>query len=90
MAFHRYLVDKSGHELLIRHWTEIVAQIAALLYLRAEEIKNYDEFQSIQDHKAIVKAYEQRSLDELKSLNGAINLRVAGECQRAVAGRERE
>jgi DNA-binding GntR family transcriptional regulator len=90
MAFHRYLVDKSGHELLIRHWTEIVAQIAALLYLRAEEIKDYDEYQSIQDHTAIVNAYERRDLNELKALNKAINLRVAGECQQAIRWRERE
>jgi DNA-binding GntR family transcriptional regulator len=90
MAFHRYLVDKSRHELLIRHWTEIVAQIAALLYLRAEAIKNYDEYQSIQDHTGIVKAYEQRDLDELMELNQVINLRVAGECQRAVTLREQK
>jgi DNA-binding GntR family transcriptional regulator len=88
MAFHRYLVAKSEHGLLIRHWTEIVAQIAALLYLRAEAIPNYDEYQSIQDHTGIVRAYERRDLNELKALNRLINLRVADECQRAVAWRD--
>jgi DNA-binding GntR family transcriptional regulator len=88
MAFHRYLIEKSSHALLIRHWTEIVAQIAALLYLRAEAISNYDEYQSIDDHTNIVHAYEKHDLNALKKLNVQINLRVAGECQQAVAVRD--
>jgi hypothetical protein len=66
---------------------EIVAQIAAVLYLRAEAIPNYDEYQSIQDHISIVEAYEAHDLPHLMLLNEQINLRVASECKRGVMKR---
>lgn len=84
MAFHEYLVSRSGHMLLLRNWREMVAQIAAVLYLRAEAIRDYDEYQSIRDHTAIVNAYEIHDLERLKSLNQQINKRVAAECIRAL------
>jgi DNA-binding GntR family transcriptional regulator len=87
MAFHEYLVTRSHHDLLTRNWMAIVAQIAAVLYLRAEAIVDYDEYQSIHDHTAIVKAYELRDLERLMVLNEQINLRVASECQRGVLKR---
>jgi DNA-binding GntR family transcriptional regulator len=85
MNFHRYFIEKSNHHLLIRYWTEIVAQVAALLYLRAEAISDYDEYQSIHDHTEIVKAYERRDLPALIHLNRQINARVASECRLGVA-----
>ncbi|MBI1258129.1 MAG: GntR family transcriptional regulator [Chloroflexi bacterium] len=87
MAFHEYLVAKSKHRLLIGNWMEIVAQIAAVLYLRAEAIPNYDEYQSIQDHTGIVEAYKAHDLARLMALNEQINLRVSGECKRGVMKR---
>ena len=87
MAFHEYLVTKSHHGLLIRNWLEIVAQIAAVLYLRAEAIPNYDEYQSIQDHTAIVDAYKSHDLQHLMALNVQINARVANECKLGVLKR---
>jgi DNA-binding GntR family transcriptional regulator len=87
MAFHEYLVKKSNHELLIRNWLAIVAQIAALLYIRAEAIRNYDEYQSVHDHTAIVEAYRARDLTQLLALNQRINSRVAGECRSSIASR---
>ena len=90
MAFHRLLIERSEHRLLIRQWSELVAQIAAVLYLRAEAIPNYDEYQSINDHTALVQAYEARDLLRLRILNTAINQRVAGECQLGVAARMKQ
>ncbi len=87
MAFHEFLIEKSEHTLLIRNWMEIVAQIAAVLYLRAEAIPNYDEYQSIEDHTAIVKAYETHDLAHLMLLNEQINQRVARECKLGVMKR---
>jgi DNA-binding GntR family transcriptional regulator len=84
MGFHQYLVTKSNHDLLIRNWTAIVAQIAAILYLRADAIADFDEYQSIKDHTAIVEAYQQHDLNRLTTLNTQINLRVAAECQRSI------
>ncbi len=84
MGFHQYLVTKSNHDLLIRNWTAIVAQIAAVLYLRADAIANFDEYQSIKDHTAIVESYQQHDLNRLTTLNTQINLRVAAECQRSI------
>lgn len=85
MAFHEHLVNRSNHQRLKLNWTIIVAQIAAVLYLRAEAIEGYDEYQSIQDHTAIVEAYEKQDLERLILLNEQINLRVAGECILAVS-----
>jgi DNA-binding GntR family transcriptional regulator len=90
MAFHRYLIERSHHGLLLRQWTKIVAQIAAVLYLRAEAIPNYDEFQSINDHTSIVQAYQDQDLVRLRVLNAQINQRVAQECQLGVALRAKQ
>jgi DNA-binding GntR family transcriptional regulator len=80
MAFHRFLIERSAHPMLGRSWSELVAQIAALLYVRAEAIPDYDEYLAIRDHQAIVDAYRQRDLEALRAVNKRINERVAGEC----------
>lgn len=82
--FHQYIVDKSEHELLIRNWRQIVAQIAAVLYIRAEAIPKYDEYLAIRDHGLIVEAYRKRDLNELVRVNRQINQRVAEECKFSV------
>jgi DNA-binding GntR family transcriptional regulator len=84
MSFHQYIVNRGNHGLLIRNWQQIVAQIAAVLYLRAEAVPDYDEYLAIRDHTAIVQAYRQRDLAALTALNRQINQRVAGECQFSV------
>jgi len=84
MSFHRFLINKSNHPLLIRSWTEIVAQIAALLYIRAEGIPDYDEYLAIRDHKSIVDGYKDRDLQAVMVANRRINDRVAGECRLSV------
>ncbi len=84
MAFHQYIVERAAHTILFRNWREIVAQIAAVLYLRAEAIADYDEFQSLKDHTSIVEAFEAHDLERLQALNVQINQRVASECQRAI------
>ncbi|RMF82743.1 MAG: GntR family transcriptional regulator [Chloroflexi bacterium] len=84
MNFHQYLIQRSEHPLLMRSWQELVAQIAALLYIRADAIPTYDEFLAIKDHEAIVHAYKKRDLDDLRAQNYRINTRVANECRFAV------
>lgn len=84
MAFHHYLIEKGAHPLLSRNWAEIVAQIAALLYVRAEAIPDYDEYLAIRDHQAIVDAYAARDIDQLRAVNKRINERVAKECRLGV------
>lgn len=90
MAFHRLLIERSEHRLLIRQWAELVAQIAAVLYLRAEAIPDYDEYQSINDHTAIAQAYQTHDLARLRALNTSINRRVASECQLGVMVRMKQ
>lgn len=85
MAFHRYLIARSDHRLLLRNWTAIVAQIAALLYLRAEHFPDYQESLAVEDHWAIIAAYRARDLAAVISLNRRINQRVQNECEQAVA-----
>ena len=83
MDFHRYIVAHSRHPLLLRNWTEFVAQIAALLYLRAESVE-YDEMLVIGDHVRILDGYKRRDLEEVQRANREINNRVCGECVIAV------
>ncbi len=84
MSFHQFLINESEHPLLRRNWDELVAQIAALLYVRAEAIPDYDEYHAIRDHTDIVDAYRQRDLEQLRAVNQRINERVAGECRLGV------
>lgn len=84
MQFHRYLISRSDHPYLLRSWSEIVAQIAALLYLRAETTPNYDERRVVRDHHGILAAYRARELVAVRSANHLINARVAGECRQAL------
>lgn len=83
MNFHRYIVGYSRQPLLLRNWTELVAQIAALLYLRADSV-DYDELRAIGDHTRIVDGYKSRALAAVQQANREINNRVCGECVKAV------
>jgi DNA-binding GntR family transcriptional regulator len=76
MNFHRYLVEKSEHPLLMRNWSEIVAQIAALLYMRADAMPDYNE-----SHQKILRAYKAKDVAKVKTLNRQINERVGNECR---------
>ena len=80
IEFHRVLVHGSGNRLLIRSWEEIVAQIAALLYIRSESYPNYDEGKAMRDHEDIVLAYRARDLAAVKAANRRINEQAAQEC----------
>lgn len=83
MNFHRYIVEHGQHPLLLKNWIELVAQIAALLYLRADSV-DYDEMLAISDHVKIVDGYKMRSLEAVQRANREINNRVCGECVLAV------
>lgn len=85
VAFHRYLIDLSGHSWLIRCWGELVVQVAALIHLRAAGLKTYDEYWAIEDHRAILDAYRSQDIALIQSVNQRINARVARECQLALA-----
>ncbi len=84
MAFHRVIIERANHPLLHKNWEAIVAQIAALLHVRAAVLQDYDEQLAIGDHKSIVDAYRQRDLNAVKANNLRINARVAGECRFAL------
>ena len=84
MAFHQTLVERAAHPLLTRGWRELVAQIAALLYLRAEAIRDYDEGRAVRDHHAILAALRAGDLTAVKAQHARINERVAAECRFAV------
>jgi len=92
MEFHHYLIGRSGHSWLIRSWNELVAQIAALLYMRAEG-SAYDEYRAIQDHVTIIEALRSRDLDAVTAAHRQINGRVAAEvvaAMRRLGGRAAE
>jgi DNA-binding GntR family transcriptional regulator len=84
MAFHQYLITQSNHPHLIRNWQEIVAQVAAVLYIRADGYKNYNENLAISDHQRILDAYKLRSLEAVHAENRRINKRVELECISAI------
>ncbi len=83
--FHRTLVNRSENRLLVRSWAEIVAQIAALLYMRADAMPDYDEYHAIEDHRTILGAYHARDLAAVQAANRRINARVAEECMQSLA-----
>ena len=85
MAFHQHLINRSEHPLLMGNWQEIVAQVAAVLYVRAEGHPNYDEMRAIHDHRRILEAYQAHDLELLKAENRRINQRVQEECTQALA-----
>lgn len=80
IEFHRVLVHGSGNRLLIRSWEEIVAQIAALLYIRSESYPDYDEHRAVRDHQEIVRAYRARDLAAVQTANRRINEQAVQEC----------
>ncbi|GAB5491686.1 MAG: GntR family transcriptional regulator [Phototrophicaceae bacterium] len=84
VAFHQYLMQRANHPLLQRNWEEISAQIAAVLYIRAEAIPDYDEFLAVKDHHLILDAYVAKNYEQVCIENQRINDRVAGECRFAV------
>lgn len=84
MNFHRYLIEASNHDLLIQSWNGIVAQIAALLYIRADADPDYDENQVMKDHEAILIAYQSGYAAEVARINRQINERVARNCVEAL------
>ncbi|NDJ61833.1 MAG: GntR family transcriptional regulator [Chloroflexi bacterium] len=90
MAFHQYFIEKTDHALLHRTWSELVAQIAALLFLRADAFPDYDEFRAIHDHQAILHAYHARDLNAIRANNVRINKRVADECRQSVGDLHRD
>lgn len=79
MSFHQYLIEQTRHPLLIRNWSELVAQIAAVLYMRADAIPDYNEYLAIGDHTEIYEAYRARDLEAVQKKNRQINERVAAE-----------
>jgi DNA-binding GntR family transcriptional regulator len=84
MTFHKTLIERTEHPTVIRNWTQIVAQVAAVLYVRADAQPDYDEYRAIEDHFAILNAYRAHDLEQVKRENRRINTRVAAECRSAV------
>lgn len=89
MDFHWHIIRRTEHSWIIRNWEELVAQIAALLYMRAEgmvaEGLEYNEYLATSDHGAIVAAYRSGDVAAVKRENQRINMRVSNECHRALA-----
>lgn len=88
MAFHRYLIERTSHPVLIRSWQELVAHVAAMLYIRGDHDPEYNERRAIEDHQVIVDAYRAGDLAALQAHNRRINNRVADECIQAVRWRQ--
>jgi DNA-binding GntR family transcriptional regulator len=88
MAFHRYLIERTGHPVLVRSWQELVAQVAALLYIRGDYDPEYNERRAIEDHQVIVSAYRAGDLAAVQAHNRRINSRVGEECIAAVRWRQ--
>ncbi len=84
MLFHQYLIEKADHPLLLRSWEELVAQIAAVLFIRAETMPDYNEYLAVADHKKILDGFIQHDLLAIKAQHKVINDRVAEECRYAI------
>lgn len=86
MAFHQYLIERTGHSILIRAWKQLVAQIALLLHMRLQILPHYPELETAQtDHDRILRDYRAADLDAIRATNRAVNARVAAELKTALA-----
>lgn len=85
MTLHTYLIERTEHDLLIKNWSQLVAQIAALLHIRNQTMPDYPELTATHsDHLAIIEAYESRDLERVQQLHRDINLRFRNECKQAL------
>jgi DNA-binding GntR family transcriptional regulator len=79
MDFHEFLCRKSGYNRLVKMWQSLRGQIQVLFYQRFKALEQVPETVDT-DHHTIIELLRQGNIEQLKTVNQEINLRVAREC----------
>jgi DNA-binding GntR family transcriptional regulator len=79
MDFHEFFCQRSGSDLLLKHWRSLRAQIQVLFYQRFKILEEVPQTVHI-DHLRIIARLKEGDIAGLKLLNREINARVARDC----------
>lgn len=80
LAFHRCLVELSGNQRLLSMWYNIAIQCSLVFSYHTVTIPDYDHWQGVRDHTAILDALRSRDRAAVHVVNDEINRRVAEQC----------
>jgi DNA-binding GntR family transcriptional regulator len=80
LAFHQRLVELSGNQRLLRMWCNIAIQCSMVFNYHTVTIPDYDHWQGVRDHTAILDALRSRDPVAVHAVNDGINRRVADQC----------
>lgn len=78
--FHRRIVELANNTRLLKMWSNIYVQCAMVFNYHTITIPDYDHWQGIRDHTAILDALRSRDPAAIHKVNGEINERVAKQC----------
>jgi len=80
LDFHRHLVTLSGNRRLLQMWENIAIQCSMAFNYHTVTIPDYDHWQGVRDHTAILNALRSRDRAAVHAVNDEINRRVAAQC----------
>ncbi len=80
LAFHWRLVEMAGSQRLLRMWYNIAIQCSIVFHYQLVTMPDYDHWQGVRDHTAILNALRSRDRAAVHAVNDEINQRVAGQC----------
>ena len=78
--FHQRLVELAGNKRLLRMWLNIAVQCSMVFHYHTVTMPDYDHWQGVRDHTAILNALRSRDPVAVHAVNNEINQRVAGQC----------
>jgi DNA-binding GntR family transcriptional regulator len=78
--FHRYLVELTNNKRLVSIWSNIMVQCSMVFNYHTITMPDYDHWQGIRDHTAILNALRSGDIATVRAVNKEINERVARQC----------
>jgi GntR family transcriptional regulator, rspAB operon transcriptional repressor len=80
MAFHQRIVEFANNKRLLQMWGNIAVQCSMVFNYHTVTLPDYDHWQGIRDHTAILDALRSGNAAAVHAVNNEINQRVAGQC----------
>jgi DNA-binding GntR family transcriptional regulator len=78
--FHRQIVGMANNKRLLNMWSNITVQCAMVFNYHTITMPDYDHWQGIRDHTAILNALRSGDAAAVHAVNKEINERVASQC----------
>jgi len=79
-AFHQRIVELANNKRLLSMWANIAVQCAMVFNYHTVTLPDYDHWQGIRDHTAILNALRSGDAAAVHAVNKEINDRVASQC----------